>query len=236
MFYCRRVLATSKPTPADTRSSALADSLPMILYCVRHGQSVFNAEGRIQGQFDVPLSELGRQQAEAVAHAMASKPIDAVFASPLSRAMETARPVAEKLDLHIQTDDRLMEINVSIFQKCNRRELEERYPDEFSRWKAGDPDYAPPGGESRRQLMIRGRDAFEHILASGHQHIAVIAHGGLIGAAFKSFLEIPARLHPFRLENGSISRLAYEGEDCTLLSLNEVEHLRHIGLAGMGDL
>ena len=89
----------------------------MLLYCIRHGESSYNAEGRIQGQSDVPLSELGRRQSEAVAAALAEVPIEAVYASPLRRAMQTARPVAERLNLEIQTDPRLMEVHAGEFQR-----------------------------------------------------------------------------------------------------------------------
>ena len=74
----------------------------MILYCVRHGESVYNAEGRIQGRLNVPLSELGRRQSAAAAAALASLSADALYASPLRRAMETAEIIADALGLPIQ--------------------------------------------------------------------------------------------------------------------------------------
>ena len=73
----------------------------MILYLIRHGESAFNAEGRIQGQMNPPLSELGRRQAVALAPALAGLEIDAIYASPLERAFATAEPSAEKLGLEI---------------------------------------------------------------------------------------------------------------------------------------
>ncbi|KKK94352.1 hypothetical protein LCGC14_2683730, partial [marine sediment metagenome] len=67
----------------------------MLLYCIRHGESTYNAEGRIQGQSDVPLSELGRRQGEAVAAALRAEPVEAIYSSPLRRAMQTAEPLAD---------------------------------------------------------------------------------------------------------------------------------------------
>ena len=128
----------------------------MWLYCVRHGESVHNAEGRIQGQLDVPLSDFGRRQGEAIAEALAALPIDAIYASPLLRALETAQIVARRLRLPIRTDDRLKEINVGVFQDRLRAEVAQLYPDEFARWTSGEPDFAVPGGESRRDLQERG--------------------------------------------------------------------------------
>ncbi len=198
----------------------------MHVHCVRHGESTYNAEGRIQGQSDVPLSEAGHRQGKALAAALGQLPFDAVFASPLRRAMDTARPLAAALELPIHTDPRLIEIHAGAFQDQLRAELEQRYPKELDRWHSGDPDYAFPGGETRRALMERGRAAFEAIRGSGHERVVVVSHGGLLAAALKSLLEIPARLHPFYLRNASVSQLALEDGKVRLLTFNEVEHLR----------
>ena len=88
----------------------------MIVHCVRHGESEFNSEGRVQGHLDVPLSALGRRQAAAVATALAAETSEIIFASPLRRARETAEIIARQLGLLIETDPRLKEINVGIFQ------------------------------------------------------------------------------------------------------------------------
>lgn len=208
----------------------------MLFYCIRHGQSTYNAEGRVQGQSDVPLSELGGRQGEAVAAALRGLPIEALYASPLRRAMETARPVAEALGLPIQTDPRLKEVHAGVFQDRVRSQLDELFPEVLARWRSGDPDFAIPGGETRRHLMERGRKVFDEILRSGHQQVAVVSHGGLIAAAIKSLLEIPAGRHPFNLDNGSISQLTVDGPRVKLLTLNQVDHLRGLGSGGVGDL
>ena len=208
----------------------------MLFYCVRHGESSYNAEGRIQGQSDVPLSDLGRLQGEAVAAELAKSPIEAVFSSPLRRALQTAEPLAEALNLPIQTDLRLMEIHAGIFQDQLRSDLPKLHPREWACWQSGDPDFAIPGGETRRRLMQRGREAFESIRESGHQQVAVITHGGLLAAALKSLLEIPAERHPFVLQNGSITRLAWTQVEPKLFSFGQINHLNGIGVSGSGDL
>lgn len=208
----------------------------MLLYCIRHGESCYNAEGRIQGQSDVPLSELGRRQGEAVAAALAGEPIEAIYASPLRRAMQTARPVADALKLEIHTDPRLMEVHAGVFQDKLRSELDELYPEELACWRSGDPDFAIPGGESRRDLMRRGHAVFDEIRRSGREQVAVVTHGGLLAAAMKALLEIPARRHPFVLHNGSISQLELTDGQVKLISVNRIDHLRDVGFAGRGDL
>jgi probable phosphoglycerate mutase len=199
----------------------------MILYCVRHGESEFNAEKRIQGQTNVDLSPLGRRQSAAVAEALAQVPIQAVFASPLARALNTAQPIAEEHGLAVQTDDRLKEIHAGIFQGLLWSDIEKLHPDEAKHWIAQQPDFVIPGGESRRELMVRGKAAFESIRETGFERVAVVAHGGVLTAALKALLQIPAELNPFSLFNGSLSRLEW-GSKIKLVTLNETEHLRGV--------
>ena len=208
----------------------------MLLYCIRHGESTYNAEGRIQGQSDVPLSELGRRQGEAVAAALRCEGIEMIYSSPLRRAMQTAEPLADALGLEVCTDRRLMEVHAGVFQEELRSRLETLYPEELAQWLSGDPDFAIPGGESRRDLMRRGQEAFEAFRRADHLRAVVVTHGGLLAAALKSLLEIPAERHPFVLQNGSITRLEMTNGQVKLLSLGQTEHLRDIGVARAGDL
>ena len=197
----------------------------MLFYCSRHGESVFNAERRVQGQLDIPLSKNGQQQSKALASVLSSEPLDVIVASPLRRAIETAEVIATELHLSLKIDSRLAEINAGIFQGLKWDEIEIRHPNEAARWKSGDPDFMIPKGESRRTLMLRGQAAFEAIRADGHTHVAVIAHGGLLAATFKSLLKIPSSLNPFVFQNGAISRLEWSST-IRLLTLNEQHHLQ----------
>lgn len=206
----------------------------MILFCVRHGESGFNAEGRIQGQADVSLSPRGRKQAEALASAMAKLPIQAIYSSPLARAMETAEPVAAALRLPIRTDPRLMEINAGVFQGLRWTEIELSHPAEAARWMAQEPDFVIPGGESRRALMVRGRAALEAIRETGLPQILVVAHGGVLTGAIKSLLEIAADRNPFSLFNAAISRIDW-GNHFRLMTLNQTDHLRGVNDDGEGS-
>lgn len=209
----------------------------MLLYCVRHGESTYNAEGRVQGQSDVPLSELGLRQGQAVAAALRQLPIDAVFSSPLQRAFKTAEIIAETLDLKIHTDDRLKELNAGIFQDRLRCDLERLYPDEFTRWTSGDPEFVIPGGESRRDLERRGVEALLAISENNYKNVAVITHGRLLITAIKGLFGIPFDAEPQSLRNGSITCVECNGrQQARLLTIDKVEHLAHLGQAGRGDL
>jgi probable phosphoglycerate mutase len=203
----------------------------MILYCVRHGESTFNVEGRLQGQSDAPrLSPLGQKHAQALAATLGQLEIDALYSSPLARAMETAQPLAELLKVPVQTDDRLKEINIGVFQGTLAAELADRFPQDAARWRTQDPDFRIPGGESRRDLMLRAQAVFDDILASGHRQVIVVAHGGVLAAAFKSLIGVPAERNPFMLYNGSISMLEATSQ-IRLMTLNQIDHLRAAGCA-----
>ncbi len=209
----------------------------MYLYCVRHGESVFNAEGRIQGQQDPPLSDLGRRQAQAVAARLEKLPIKAVFSSPLDRARSTAEPIAEALGVEIETDDRLKEIHVGVFQGMLWADVQNKHPEFAEKWRSQDPDYVIPEGESRRQLMQRGAAALHQVQQAGYEHVVGVAHGALLAAAFKTLFEIPARLNPFTLHNASITKIKWDGQ-FRLKVFNHIQHLVDADVApdGAADL
>lgn len=210
----------------------------MLIYCVRHGESTYNAEGRVQGQSDVPLSELGRRQGEATANALATVGIEAIYSSPLRRARETAEIIARRTVGDIRLDPRLMEINAGIFQDRLRRELLTEFPEEFRRWTSEDPDFVIPGGESRRQLAERGVAAFRDIMAAGFERVAVVSHGRLLVVTLRALLSHHHHNLPPALQNASITVVEADSNTgrIRLVDVDRVEHLADVGLSGSGDL
>jgi broad specificity phosphatase PhoE len=203
----------------------------MILYCIRHGETVSNAVKRIQGQSESPLSALGLRQCQTVATALRELPIDKIYSSPLRRALDSAQCIADALALSVEVEPTLMEINAGIFQGLTWDEIDGKFPVEAKKWRSHDPDFRIPNGESRRDLMQRAHQAFVSIRERGGNHVVVVSHGGLLGAALKALLEIPAHRNPFALQNGSISRIEWR-QEAKLLSLNETAHLQ--GQCGSG--
>ena len=201
----------------------------MILYCIRHGQSIYNAEGRIQGQADVSLSDLGRLQGQAAARAMVGLGVEAVFASPLRRARDTAGMVADGLGLEVQTDDRLKEVDCGLFQDRMRGEILREFEGMIERWRSGHPDFVFPQGESRQSLIHRGHEVLDAISKSPHAAVAVVSHGGLLLAGMKSLLGIRSTEPPLELRNTSISKLKI-GPDSQveLLEFDRTDHLAGI--------
>ncbi len=122
------------------------------LIVIRHGETAWNRERRLQGQLDIPLNDTGRAQACALAEALAGEPIDAVYTSDLGRAMQTAAPLAETLGLQVRAEPRLRERCYGDLEGMTYAEVAEKRPEDFARWQARVPAYAPPPGESLRQF------------------------------------------------------------------------------------
>ncbi len=132
-----------------------------ILYLVRHGQSDWNAANRFQGHVDRPLTDLGRTQAEALARELASIALEAIYSSPLRRALDTATAVAAGRDLEVVADDGLREVDVGSWAGLTRAEVEERFPAEFRRWVEGGDGWED--GETYEEMSTRAaRDRPEH--------------------------------------------------------------------------
>ena len=209
----------------------------MLQYLVRHGESVSNLEGRVQGQADVELSDHGHAQAGQVAEwsrrLAESVAIDEVWSSPLQRARETADVIAAAVGLPVLVEQGLCELHAGIFQGHLWADLEEKFPEEVARWRSGDVDYVIPGGESRAQLAARGRAALEGLAGRKSRGMIVVSHGGVLTAALGSMLgrEHPllaaAAERPFTklpaLANCSITKLSWPGPK--LRAFNETGHL-----------
>lgn len=207
------------------------------LYLVRHGESVYNAEGRVQGQSDIPLSPQGEKQSEAVAQALASVPVTAIYSSPLLRARQTAERIAAIHGLPIQFDDRLKELHAGIFQGKLRRELPLLFPQEYAAWSSGDPFYVIPGGQSRFQVQQRGKEVLEEIAARHTGHTVVVGHGALFRFALAALLGQGETIELPPLANGSITVVTYDGNGRFRIErYNEVDHLRELGPSSLGDL
>ena len=125
------------------------------IYLVRHGETEWNAEGRTQGQTDIPLSDKGKNQAQAVQSLLQSVAIDAVYSSDLSRTLETAQIIVEDRNLQVQTNKDLRERYFGKFEGLTLKEKELKYPEEFKDSTENDIYFEPPGGESIEQTYNR---------------------------------------------------------------------------------
>ena len=207
----------------------------MLLLLVRHGETVSNAEGRLQGHLDVPLSEQGRRESELLAERLAQHSIDALYTSTLSRARETAAIVAERLGLPAIERAGLMERDLGDLAGLTLEEIRTRYPEYVRARAEGRTDIDVPGWEQQETFTLRVSSVLEEIIASHPERtVAVITHGGVIGTFCRGLLGVTRGLPGiFRLANGSITTvdvLDSGGEigsraRLQLVSLNDTCHL-----------
>jgi probable phosphoglycerate mutase len=148
---------------------------------VRHGETAWNAATRLQGQTDVPLSEVGLAQARAAAAFLREEKFDACYASDLARAWRTAELIAEPTGLRLTPEPRLRERNYGVFQALTYEEAEERFPHEYARFKARDASCDFITGESLNDFAHRVRECMRDIvLRHRGQRLLVVAHGGVL--------------------------------------------------------
>lgn len=158
----------------------------------RHGRTAWNAERRFQGQTDVPLDEVGREQARRAAELLAALGPHRIISSDLSRAHETAQALAARLGIDVKVDARLRETYAGEWQGLTRDELEDRFGDALAAWSAGS-HIRPGGGETRVEVAERMVDAISEGLAQtgAGQTLVVATHGGSARAAIGSLLGLP---------------------------------------------
>lgn len=200
----------------------------MKLYLIRHGQTDWNIQGKIQGSHDIPLNETGRKQAESVAKGMESRPVARIFSSTLKRAAETAEEIARIQEVEITYMKELIEVEFGKWEGLTWDEIQREYPAEFERWSLNPVDVAPPGGETQTQVMKRCVSVVEEILkrTNGREDTAIVSHGATIAYLVAYMM----RNHPEEAEiivdNASITTVNYNPltEDFMILEMNDVNH------------
>ncbi len=219
------------PKPAALFFKHTAEE-PMRLILVRHGESEWNRIGRYQGQMDAPLSDLGLQQAEALAKRLASEKFAAIYSSPLQRARRTADAIARyHPSVPFQEDSAVLEIHHGDWQGLYAGDVRERYGEALEEWRAFPTRCQMPNGESfsnilKRTLDFRERVCREHgpaatVLVSTHDVVVKI----LIADALGMHMD---RINRLWITNASISVLEYADDLPFLVSLSEACHLGHL--------
>ena len=197
------------------------------IVAIRHGETAWNVDTRIQGHRDIALNDTGRWQAQRMASALIDEGISAIYSSDLLRALETAQALGRALSMPVVTDTRLRERAFGVFEAYTFAEIEARWPAEARRWVQREPDFAPEGGESLRQVHDRCVSAVQ-ALADTHagQTIALVAHGGVMDCLYRAAtrLDLQAK-RSWPLGNASINRLLHNGVGLTLVGWSDTRHL-----------
>ena len=200
---------------------------PTRIIAIRHGETTWNVDTRIQGQLDIPLSANGRWQAERLGQALAKESLQAIYASDLARAWETAQYVARSTGVALTKEVGLRERGFGDFEGKTFAEIAELLPEQSMRWRKRDPLFAPAGGESLTDLTSRVLTAVNR-LAAAHpgEQIALVAHGGVMDVLYRAatHLDIQAP-RTWTLGNTAINRLLWTPEGLSLVGWADTQHL-----------
>ena len=202
--------------------------MPTRLYLVRHGATQLTAENRFSGMTGVELSDEGRAQAARLAERLAGDPIAAVYASTLSRAVETARIVARPHALGVVEDDGLREISHGRWEGLTRQEVEERFADEYATWEEDPFTFAPVGGESGIAVLARALPVVRKIV-SAHEGrtVLVVSHKATLRLLLSSLLGVDPRGYRDRLDQSPACLNVVDFKDpvrARLMLFNDVSH------------
>jgi glucosyl-3-phosphoglycerate phosphatase len=156
----------------------------------RHGESDYNAAQRMQGQLDSQLTASGLGQARRAARSLAKLKPDVLMASDLSRAGDTAAVLAAETGMPLWIDKRLRETHLGTWQGLTHAEVEALWPGGIQTWR-GNPEWAPPGGETRVEVAGRAAHVVAELDAAGHSSAVLCTHGGLIAGLTPLLLGLP---------------------------------------------
>ena len=198
------------------------------VFLVRHGATQLTAENRFSGAVGVELSDEGRWQAARLGERLQNEKVTAIYASPLSRTMDTARIVAGPSSLTIQQRDGLREISHGRWEGLTRAEVEERYVGEYEAWEEDPFTFAPEGGESGVAVLARALPVMREIV-SNHpgQQVIVVSHKATIRLLLSSLLGIDARGYRDRLDQAPASLNIIDFKDpvrARLMLYNDTSH------------
>ena len=194
---------------------------------IRHGETAWNVDTRIQGQLNIGLNEKGQWQVEQAGLALASEQIDAIYSSDLRRAFDTALALAKPHAMQVRTDEGLRERGFGQFEGKTFAEIEAQLPEQALLWRKRVPDFAPEGGESllafrARVIMCVANLAQQHV----GQHIVIVSHGGVMDVLYRAATGLDLQApRTWQLGNAAINRLLWNGETLSLVGWADTQHL-----------
>ena len=197
------------------------------IIAIRHGETAWNLDTRIQGHLDIPLSAVGHRQAERLAAALSDEPLAAIYASDLTRARQTAHYLGQAHGVAVTPEPALRERGFGDFEGKTFSEIEALLPEQSLRWRRRDPEFAPAGGESLLALRSRVVAAAERLAA---QHpgelIALIGHGGVMDVLYRAATRLDIQApRTWALGNAAINRLLWTPEGFALVGWADTQHL-----------
>ena len=206
--------------------------MPTRIYMVRHGATELTAEDRFAGSTDVPLSDEGRAQIAALAERLRCDKLEAVYASPMIRTLETARIISKPHGLEPVPEPGFREIDYGCWEGRPRDELEAEHAEEYDAWQEDPLTVAPQGGESGIQVLARALPVLRRIVQNHrHSSVLLVSHKGTIRLLISSLLGFDARGYRDRLEQnpGSLNILDFTSDVRARLRLfNDSSHYQDV--------
>jgi len=201
---------------------------PTRLVAVRHGETAWNVDTRIQGQLDIGLNDHGHRQARRVGAALAGEAVAAIYASDLRRAWDTAAHIAQAAGAPVVPVQALRERRFGSFEGKTFREIEQAWPEQAQHWRRRLPEWTPPdGGESLLALRERVGQAL-HQIAARHvgELVVVVAHGGVLDAVYRLATGQPVDSpRTWELPNAAINRLLWTPQGLSVVGWSDTQHL-----------
>jgi len=198
---------------------------------IRHGETAFNLERRLQGHTDIALNDTGLRQAAALGAALADTHLDAIVSSDLKRAHQTALAIAAGRDIVVQSDPALRERSYGGFEGMLHGDIAARFPNEYAAWQARHVDAQMPHGERAaetfRQFYQRAVAAIADWGTRYHgRTIAIVAHGGVLECAYRAAMGLPLEgARDFSVKNASLNRFSFADGKLKLDAWGDVAHL-----------
>lgn len=197
------------------------------LYITRHGETLWNLEGRLQGHLDSALSPTGRAQVRALAARLRELEPTVLYTSDLGRTVETAHAIAASCALTPLVDARLRERHLGVFQGLTPQEIRLQHLDAWREFQRRDPDFVIPGGESARQRARRSIAALRDIaLCHAGERIVIVGHGGTLDSIYRACADVDLReRRAFSMANASLNTVDFHEGSWRFVRWGDTEHL-----------
>ena len=199
------------------------------ILAIRHGETAWNVETRLQGHLDIPLNDTGLLQADRLARALTGREaVDAIYASDLSRAHTTAQALAHAMGQAVRSHEGLRERHFGVFQGRTFPEVEAEWPEHAVQWRKRTPEWTPPGGgESLLRLHERIVNTVNE-LAAQHtgQQVVLVCHGGVLDILYRAATQLDLQApRTWSLTNTAVNRLLWTPEGLSLVGWGDTSHL-----------
>jgi alpha-ribazole phosphatase len=201
----------------------------MICYLIRHAQTLWNSQNRIQGSSDIKLNEVGQKQAKLLEKYFEDRKVGVLYSSPRIRAIQTAETLVEKFGLPINIEKDLAEMNLGVWEGLTPEEINSKYNNAYELWKTAPTQVEIPNAEPHEIFRKRVREAFVKIVARhAAQDIAIVTHGGPIASLLSDWFsaDYDRLIRRMVIDNASVTVVDIRPDRPVVCSVNSTIHLK----------